>query len=120
MLVCYSLAPTPAPECAKGFQMSRISKSDVEYIAGLAQIQLDEAAKERLTTELDTILEYVEKLRELDTDRVEPMMHALPITNVFREDEAGESLPRHLALRTAPSHDGEYFIVPKILDTEEI
>lgn len=100
--------------------MSRISKSDVEYIAGLAQIELDEAAKDRLTGELDEILGYVEKLRELNTENVEPMMHALPITNVFREDEAGQSLDRDLALRTAPSHDGEYFIVPKILDTEEV
>lgn len=100
--------------------MSRISKSDVEYIAGLAQLELDEAAKDRLTGELDEILGYVEKLRELNTENVEPMMHALPITNVFREDETGQSLDRDLALRTAPSHDGEYFIVPKILDTEEV
>ena len=99
--------------------MSRITRRDVEYIAGLAQLELDDAAKDRLTSELDTILEYVDKLRELNTDTVEPMMHALPITNVFRADEVRASLDRDVALRTAPSHDGEYFIVPRILDTEE-
>ncbi|MCF6287242.1 MAG: Asp-tRNA(Asn)/Glu-tRNA(Gln) amidotransferase subunit GatC [Candidatus Hydrogenedentes bacterium] len=98
--------------------MSTISKSDVAYVAGLAQLDLDEAATTRLVGEMNSILGYMEKLNELDTDAVEPMMHAMAVTNVFREDEVKPSLPRELALRGAPLHDDEYFLVPKILDTE--
>ena len=98
--------------------MSKITREQVEYVAGLAQLELDEAAKARLQQEMGEILSYMDKLNELDTSNVEPMMHAMEMTNVFREDVVGESLARDIALRGAPQHDGEYFIVPKILDTE--
>ncbi len=98
--------------------MSTISRSDVAYVAGLAQLDMDEAATERLVAEMNSILDYMAKLNELDTESVEPMMHAMALTNVFREDEVIPSLPRELALRGAPTHDDEYFTVPKILDAE--
>ena len=98
--------------------MSTVTKSDVAYVAGLAQLDLDEAATSRLVDEMNSILHYMDKLNELDTDAVEPMMHAMALTNVFRDDEVKPSLPRELALRGAPLHDGEYFMVPKILDAE--
>ncbi len=98
--------------------MAKITKKDVEYVAGLAQLTLDDAAKERLVDELGQILGYVEKLDELDTSGVEPTMHVVEMTNVFRDDEVRPSLPRDTALANAPKHDGEYFLVPKILDTE--
>lgn len=97
--------------------MSTITVKDVEYVAGLAQLQLDETAKERLVREMGEILTYMDQLNALDTSNVEPMMHAMALTNVFREDVVGESLSREAALANAPSHDDEYFIVPKILDT---
>ncbi len=97
--------------------MANITEKDVEYVAGLAQLALDDAEKTRLAGELNKILGYMESLNELDTEGVEPMMHAMPLTNVFREDVVEESLPREEALRNAPSHDGAYFLVPKILDT---
>jgi aspartyl-tRNA(Asn)/glutamyl-tRNA(Gln) amidotransferase subunit C len=98
--------------------MSAITKSDVAYVAGLSQLDLDDDAKDRLVDELNSILGYMEKLNELNTDSVEPMMHAMALTNVFREDEVRPSLPRELALRGAPMHDNAYFMVPKILDAE--
>jgi aspartyl-tRNA(Asn)/glutamyl-tRNA(Gln) amidotransferase subunit C len=98
--------------------MAAITKKDVEYVAGLAQLTLDEATKERLVAELGDILGYMDKLNELDTTDVEPMMHAMEMTNVYREDVVGESLDRDEALANAPKSDGEYFLVPKILDTE--
>ena len=98
--------------------MATITKANVEYIAGLAQLTVDDAAKERLVHELGDILAYMEKLNELDTSNVEPMMHALKMTNVFREDEVRPSLDRDTALMNAPKTDGEYFLVPRILDTE--
>jgi aspartyl-tRNA(Asn)/glutamyl-tRNA(Gln) amidotransferase subunit C len=100
--------------------MSKITRQDVEYVAGLAQLALDEAAAERLVHEMGEILSYMDKLNELDTSNVEPMMHALEMTNVFRDDAVDESLPREVALRTAPLSDDEYFLVPKILDTGDL
>ena len=96
--------------------MANITREDVEYVAGLAQLTLDEAAKERLVGELNNILSYMDKLNELDTSDIEPMMHALPMTNVFRDDVVGESLSREAALMNAPKTDGEYFLVPRILE----
>ena len=98
--------------------MAEITKEDVEYVAGLAQLTLDEAIKERLVGELGAILSYMDKLNELDTSDVEPTMHVLEMTNVYRDDVVGESLPRDDALVNAPQTDGDYFIVPRILDAE--
>jgi aspartyl-tRNA(Asn)/glutamyl-tRNA(Gln) amidotransferase subunit C len=99
--------------------MSTITKADVEYVAGLAQLALDDAAKERLVHEMGEILAYMDQLNTLDTESVEPMMHAMEMTNVFREDVVGESLSRDAALKNAPLHDDEYFLVPRILEGGE-
>lgn len=99
--------------------MSEITRADVEYVAALAQLSLDDAATERLVGELGEILAYMDLLNELDTGGVEPMMHVLDIANVYRDDVVAPSLPRELALRNAPKTDGEYFIVPRILDQEQ-
>ena len=98
--------------------MAKITKADVEYVAGLAQLTLDEETKERLVGEMGDILGYMDKLNELDTTGIEPTMHAQGMTNVFREDVVMPSLPRETALMNAPKTDGEYFLVPRILDTE--
>ena len=96
--------------------MSTITEKDVEYVANLAQLTLDDALKARLVDELGKILNYIDKLNELDTDGVEPMMHVQSLSNVFREDKIAPSLPRDTVMQTAPKHDGEYFLVPQILD----
>lgn len=98
--------------------VAKITIEDVEYVAGLAQLNLDDEAKRSLVKEMSDVLSYIDKLNEVDTEGVEPMMHVLDISNVFREDQVGESLPRDLALKNAPKTDGEYFLVPRILDTD--
>ena len=98
--------------------MGKITKDDVAYVASLAQLSLDDQACERLVKEMGDILQYMDKLNELDTEGIEPTMHAMAMTNVFREDVVGHSLERDQALMNAPRTDGEYFLVPKILDTE--
>lgn len=98
--------------------MAKITKADVEYVASLAQLTLDEDAKEHMLHDLESILGYIEKLGELDTSGVEPMMHVLDIANVYREDDVTSSLNRDLALKNAPNTDGEYFLVPRILDVD--
>ena len=98
--------------------MAKITTEDVEYVAGLAQLILDDDSKERLVHEMGDILNYMDKLDELDTEGIEPMMHVLDLTNVYREDVVRESLSREDAMRNAPKSDGEYFLVPRILETE--
>lgn len=98
--------------------MSEITRDDVAYIARLANLALDDEEVRRLAVEMRQILSYVEKLNELDTSDIEPMMHVLPLTNVLRDDHVGQSLNRDTALANAPASDGEYFLVPRILDTE--
>jgi aspartyl-tRNA(Asn)/glutamyl-tRNA(Gln) amidotransferase subunit C len=96
--------------------VAKITEKDVEYVAGLAQLELDEATKERLVGEMGEILGHMDKLNELNTDDIEPMMHAQEMTNVYRDDDVAPSLDRDDALRNAPNTDGEYFLVPKILE----
>ncbi len=98
--------------------MANITKADVEYVASLAHLSPDEPTKERLVREMGEILGYIDKLNELDTDSIEPTMHALVMTNVLRDDVVAPSLPRDAALRNAPKSDDAYFLVPRILDND--
>ena len=98
--------------------MAKITLEDVRYVANLAQLSLDPETEERLVREMGDILSYMDKLNELNTDGVEPMMHVMEVSNVFRDDEVGVSLDRDTALMNAPQNDGEYFVVPRILDLE--
>ena len=94
----------------------RISKSEVQKVAKLSRLNLSEAEIEEFTGQLGEILQYVEKMNELDTKNVEPLAHCLPISNVFREDTIGDSMGTEKTLANAPQKDGEFFKVPKILD----
>jgi len=94
----------------------KIDQSQVRKVARLSRLELTEAEVEEFTGQLSAILDYVEKMNELDTDNVEPLAHCLPVSNVFREDCAEESLGTEKTLANAPQRDGEFFKVPKILD----
>jgi len=105
------------PQLSRGtITVAKITQQDVEYVARLAHLAVDDAAKERLAGEMGDILGYMDKLNELNTDDIEPMMHAQEMTNVYRDDEVKPSLTREEALRNAPQTDGEYFLVPRILE----
>ena len=93
--------------------MAQISKADVEYVASLAQLSLDDDTKERLVKEMGDILGYIDQLNELDTDGIEPTMHALSMTNVFRDDEVTGSIKREAALANAPKTDGSTSWYPR-------
>jgi aspartyl-tRNA(Asn)/glutamyl-tRNA(Gln) amidotransferase subunit C len=93
-----------------------MDRSVVEKIARLARLKLTDDEIDRFTGQLGSVLQYVEMLNEVDTDGVEPMAHAVELTNVLRDDEVTESLPREAALSNAPQTDGKYFLVPQILD----
>jgi aspartyl-tRNA(Asn)/glutamyl-tRNA(Gln) amidotransferase subunit C len=95
---------------------ARISLEDVEHVARLARLELSAAEKERMRKELDGILSYIDKLRALDTSGVEPTSHAVPLTNVMRDDTEVASLPQDEMLANAPDRHGEMFRVPKIIE----
>lgn len=92
-----------------------ITKEEVERVAHLARLRLSAQELVTMTGQLDTILSYVTKLNELDTSGVQPMTHAFSVSNTFREDQVLDSLVREEALANAPSHNGETFVVPKII-----
>lgn len=94
---------------------ARISLKDVEHVARLARLELSASEKERMRKELDGILSYIDKLRALDTRGVEPTSHAVPLTNVMRDDIEVPSLPQDEMLANAPDRHGELFRVPKII-----
>jgi aspartyl-tRNA(Asn)/glutamyl-tRNA(Gln) amidotransferase subunit C len=92
-----------------------VTVNEVEKIAKLARIVLNEREKEELTGQMNEILAYIDKLNELDTEDVEPMSHPLDLKNVFRDDNLKESLPQSNALENAPSKTDKFFKVPKVI-----
>ncbi len=94
---------------------SPISSGDVEYVAKLAHLHLDETEKKDMEDKLGSILGYMQQLQKIDTTGVEATTHVLPLANVFREDVVGSTLETEKALHQAPERDGNYYKVPKIL-----
>lgn len=94
-----------------------LDRGAVLRVARLARLKLVEAEIDDYQQKLSTILEYVEQLKEVPTDDVDPMAHAVELSNVFREDTVLPSLPRDLALSNAPKTDGRFFLVPQIIDS---
>ena len=97
---------------------ARITLEDVEHVARLARLELRPEDKERMRGELDGILAYIDKLRAVNIEGVEPTSHAVPLTNVMRDDEPRPSLPREEMLANAPDPHGDFFRVPKIIELE--
>ena len=95
---------------------TKISLEQVDHVARLARLELSAADKERMRSELDGILSYIDKLRALDTRAVEPTSHAVPVTNVMRDDVEGPSLPQEDMLANAPDRHRDMFRVPKIIE----
>jgi aspartyl-tRNA(Asn)/glutamyl-tRNA(Gln) amidotransferase subunit C len=93
-----------------------ITRDDVRHVADLARLEFSDEEEERMTEELSQILDYAEKLEELDTSGVPPMSHVLDITNVFRADEIASRIDRDEALEPAPKAEQGYFRVPKVVD----
>ena len=97
-------------------------KLSVEKVAEVAKLARLALPKDKLTTlagELESILGYIDKIAEVDVKDVDPMAHALPVHNVFREDVPGPALPLEKVLQNAPQTDGAFFKVPKVIGGEE-
>ena len=95
-----------------------LSREDVRKVADLARLKVTDEELDLLANDLRKIVGYVEVLNDVDTSGVVPMVHAVELQNVLRADELVESLPRTAALSNAPRNDGEYFLVPAIIEAE--
>ena len=94
----------------------KIDQEQVRKVAKLSRLELTDQEVQEFTGQLGAILEYVEKMNELDTNNVEPLAHCLPISNIFRQDSIIKSLGTEKTLSNAPDRDESFFKVPKILD----
>ncbi|MEK7851489.1 MAG: Asp-tRNA(Asn)/Glu-tRNA(Gln) amidotransferase subunit GatC [Deltaproteobacteria bacterium] len=93
-----------------------LTKKEVEHVANLARLELAEGEAETLTGQLGSILSYVEKLKHLNTDGIEPTSHVIPMNNVFREDDIIGPLGQIRALSNAPDKADGCFKVPKVVE----
>lgn len=93
-----------------------ISDETIEYIGILSKLELSDQEKEQAKKELGRMLEYMDKLDELDTSGVEPMSHIFPVNNVFREDVVENGDNRELILKNAPEQKNGSFKVPKTIE----
>jgi len=89
---------------------------DIKYVAHLARLSLTPAEEQQYGAQLEGILGYIEKLKQLDVEGIEPTAHAVPLANVFRPDAARSSLSNEEALRNAPAKANGLFVVPKIVE----
>ena len=96
--------------------MSEESSMDIDYVANLARIELNEREKEKFQGQLGEILKYFEKLQGVDVDGVEPTAHAFPRFNVWEEDEPVEGLSSEDALMNAPKSRNDQVVVPKVVE----
>ena len=97
----------------------KVSGEDVLYVSDLANLELTEAERERMLRDLNSILEYIDRLNQLDTTDVPPMAQVsagMARDSAMRPDQTRPCIPREDALRNAPESDGEFFKVPKVIE----
>ena len=93
-----------------------LSNAEVAKVAILARLRVSPEELETFTGQLNSIVDYVAHLQEVDTTGVEPLAHGVEVRNVFRDDVRGEPLPREQALANAPKRNSTSFLVPAVLD----
>lgn len=97
-----------------GYTM-KITIEEVQYIAELARLRLDDKEKKNFAKQLGQILNYIDVLSKIDTSSIKPTSHILPVENIFREDEVKDSLPGDEILMNAPDKEDGFFKVKKII-----
>jgi aspartyl-tRNA(Asn)/glutamyl-tRNA(Gln) amidotransferase subunit C len=92
-----------------------ITTQTVDKLSNLAQLQFSETEKEEIKADLNKMIGFIEQLEKIDTTGVEPLLHISDAVNVLREDKIAGSISREEALLNAPSSDGQFFTVPKVI-----
>lgn len=87
----------------------------VENLAKLARLRFDEQEKSEIRADLQQMITFIEKLNEVNTEGVQPLLHMSTNTNILREDIVGGSISREEGLKNAPDADGTFFRVPKVI-----
>jgi len=95
-----------------------IDKDTVEKIAHLARLEFDEKEQEQIINDMNNMLLFVNKLNEVDTSTIEPLIYMSDETNILREDEVKQEITQEQALKNAPKKDSDYFKVPKVIDKQ--
>lgn len=95
---------------------NKISDETIDYVGILAKLELSDEEKEKAKSDMEDMLDYIDKLNELDTTGVEPMSHVFPVNNVFREDVVTNGDDRENILKNAPEEQNGMFNVPKTFD----
>src|SRR5690625_5008284 len=96
--------------------MEEVTKKEVEHIADLVRIAVSDKEMETYTAHINTVIEYADKLGELNTDDVEPTKHGIVLENVLRTDEVTQSVTQEEALRNAPDKQDGHFKVPSVME----
>lgn len=94
----------------------KITREEVAYVAHLARLEFSESEEETFTGQLNEILLYMDKLNGVDTSGVEPLSHAIALSNAFRDDKVQESISQERSLANAPDPRGEFFRVPRVIE----
>lgn len=97
----------------------KITEETVDKIAHLARLEVNDEEKAELIGDMTRILDFMDKLNEVDTSHVEPLVYMTGEVNVFREDKAKQEITHEEALQNAPQHNADYFMVAKVLEKKE-
>ena len=94
----------------------KVDKDTVDKLATLAKLEFENEAKDGIINDLNRVLTFIEKLNELDTEGIEPLVYMSDEVNVMREDEVRVEISQQEALKNAPEKDSDYFKVHKVID----
>ena len=94
----------------------KIEIKTVDEVAHLARLEFDEKSKSEIIKDMNNMLSFVEKLNELNTENIEPLVYMTDEVNILREDEVKSEMTQHEALMNAPKKDSDYFKVPKVVE----
>ncbi|GIV27276.1 MAG: aspartyl/glutamyl-tRNA(Asn/Gln) amidotransferase subunit C [Bacteroidia bacterium] len=95
--------------------MKKIDENLIDQLAHLSRLEFSQEEKEKILSDLNRILDYIDQLNELDTENVEPLIYLSPNKDILREDVVNENLKKEDALKNAPKKDSDYFRVPKVI-----
>ena len=94
----------------------KIDNETVDKIAHLARLEFENEAKQEIIKDMNNMLSFIDKLNELDTQNIEPLIYMSDEVNVLREDDVRHEITQDEALKNAPKKDSDYFKVPKVLE----